>query len=225
MRLFLPLFFVAACSTSNNYRDDVGFMVSSQANSPEVDVSINGYLCRDVAGEPGLCAVRVPKGQDLTVALHPREYPYRLHLLCSKEVQFDKSWDVEFQSPFQITIPKDNYSELRSFICIGEIFPKDRADKLSAEFEFRVKLIEGEYVGREAMQILDKKETTYLVLGEYARSSRIWDGEEWKSYTKRTIIEIKDPQEVIAFSESYSMRHNYYIGDNHVQSQTVSKLP
>lgn len=211
---FLLVLLVLCCScthTEIQYRPDVGFLVSAVADSPEFPVMVDGYFCQDISGKSGLCSVRLKHYKNLKFDFAKSQYAYKVHLLCSKSTGFDKSFDVEEGMPLQIEVPYNNFENIKSFICIGEVFPRDREDKISAKFEVRVKLIDNEYVEREDMRLEKDGDDHYLILGEHARYSRVFDQNEWKYYKKRTKVQVFDIPALMAFSESYSFRINSYM--------------
>ena len=211
MRYLLCLVSLLGCTHKEiPYRPDVGFLVSAVADSPEVPVMIDGYNCMDMSGRPGLCSLRLKQHRILKFDFAPRQYAYRIHLTCSKATGFDKSFDVGGEKPLQIEIHYKHYEKLSSFICIGEVFPKDREDKISATFEVRVKVVNNEYVEREEMRIEQDGDEYYLVTGEHALFSRIYDQGEWKSYKKQTKVQVYDILALQGYSESYSFRVNSF---------------
>lgn len=210
MKHILLLFCLVGCTHRLEYKPDLGFLVSAIAESPEVPVMIDGYNCEDMSGRPGLCSLRLKAFRDLVFEFFPRQYPYRLHILCSKKVGFEESYDVERDKKFHVTIDHNKYEKLDSFICIGEVFPRDRPDKVSGKFEVRVKLITPDYVHREKMQLEQDGDEYYLVLGEHALYSRVFDQNKWTSYKKTVRIKVHEPATLQAVSESYSFRINKY---------------
>jgi len=212
MKKWLLLFLVlCGCTTTEiQYRPDIGFLVSAVADSPEFPVRIDGYNCEDMSGKPGLCSLRLKQYRILKFQFEPRQYAYRLHIVCSKATGFEQSYDVDVDKPLLVEMPYKHYENLKSFICIGEVFPRDREDKISAKFEVRVKLIGKEYVEREKMRLEKDGDDYYLVLGEHAYFSRVYDKGEWKSYKKKTKIQVFDIPSLMAYSESYSFRVNSF---------------
>jgi hypothetical protein len=197
-----------ACTTIP-YSDDSGFLVSAQADSPEFPVFINGKICKDTDGIPGLCSKRVKSDEPVTFRMDPRPYSYTLQLACTKDLGVSQSFSVEKGQEFSFVITPDKFSTLRSFICIGEVLPGDRDFPVSAKWETRIKVVDQAYVQRETAYFMTKKKRTFLILGEHAETSMVFDQGEWKEYKKKTAVEIKgDPTKVQAFSESHNMRFN-----------------
>lgn len=201
--------FLFSCAHEIPYKDDVGYLVSAIADSPELPVLVDGYICQDVAGKPGLCSVRIKQYRDLNFTFYERQYSYKLHIVCSKKLNFEKTFDVSANKNFAVEIPHKLFEDVDSFICIGEVFPQDREEKISAKFEVRVKVIDGGYVEREKMQLEKDGDEHYLILGKHALYSRVYDG-EWKSYTKKTKVRVRNPLSLVAYSESYSFRVNSF---------------
>jgi hypothetical protein len=311
---------IAGCS-SLPYQDDVGFSNSSQANSPEFPVYVDGHLCKDDVGNPGVCSKRIKSTDTITFHIDPQQYAYNLDISCETPVTIPPSISVPKNSPvdFTMTAPW----ALNNFVCEGEIFPEDRTQPLSAKWEIRVSLddapnavtnsdlltvnnqdchdmdggegfcslrtgsaspvvfhvnpqtfpysltvlcstpvvaslttpvlvaagdpvdfsiappfpiesfvcvgemtpddptlsklrwdvravvVDKNYVHRESISFSTQGKDTYMVMGEYARTSWVFDGTSWKSYSKATMVKISNPAIVKSWSESYSMRYNY----------------
>ena len=210
MKYILFVFFLVGCVHRLEYKPDLGFLVSAIAESPEVPVMIDGYNCEDMSGRTGLCSLRIKSFRDLVFQFYPRQYPYRLHLVCSNKVGFEESYDVERDKDFHVTINHKKYDQLDSFICVGEIFPRDRPDKVSGKFEVRVKVITPQYTEREKMRLEKDGSEYFLVLGEHALYSRIYDNGKWKSYYKTVRLQVHDTDSLQAVSESHSFRVNKY---------------
>jgi hypothetical protein len=208
--LFISLAFLASCTTLK-YQDDLGFLVSAQAESPEFPVYFNSKLCRDTDLVPGLCSKRIRSTDTLKIELPGRSYGYRLDLTCSQALGESQSFNVQAGKSFTHEITPDKFAKLKSFICMGEVFPTDRPQPMSAQWEVRVKVVDAAYTPREAAYITHDKGKTYLVLGSHAREAWVWDEGAWRHYDKTTVVEIKgDEHAVAAYSESYQMRFNAY---------------
>jgi hypothetical protein len=93
---------------------------------------------------------------------------------------------------------------------VGNIYPADRPQPMAAKFRLQVNVYDAEYTPREEMYITKKQGKSVLVLGAHARTSFVNDGDGWKRYSEKTYITVKNPATVIARSESYNMRFNYY---------------
>lgn len=199
----IPLIIVlSACACKGiNYHSDIGFLNSAQANSPEYLVNINGSYCKDMDGGIGLCAKRIKSGSDISFKLDPRPYSYRLNVTCTSTVNFRLTVDVDKDQRFSFKIPPEAYRDLLSFTCIGEVFPSDREESISAFWHSRFVVIDQAYQARE--QIYPSGE--YLVLGQNAKYSLI--NEEIQLKNKAT-YKIQNPKR--AYSESQLMRFNYW---------------
>lgn len=201
----ISLFFVvmiSACACKGiNYRPDVGFLNSAQANSPEYLVKINGSFCKDMDGSIGLCAKRIKSESDISFKLDPRPYSYRLNVNCTSTVNFHLSVDVEKDLSYSFKIPASAYDGLLSFTCVGEVFPSDREESVSAFWHTRFVVIDKNYQERE--QIYQRDE--YLILGQNAKHSLINEEIQVKN---KAAFKVKNP--VKAYSESQLMRFNYW---------------
>lgn len=198
--LILSLLSLVACSPLE-YKDDIGFLNSAQANSMEYLAKINGKVCKDVDGQVGLCAKRISNAENAIFTFDARPYSYRLNVKCTKELNFELSVDVLENKAFTFTIPKGNYSELLSFTCIGEVFPEDRDGQVSASFQVRFIVYDSQYRMREQIYF----EGSNIVLGQHAKYALV-DG---KAHSKKTYLKLKK-KPVMAYSESKMMRFNYY---------------
>lgn len=205
--LFVSTVGLVACS-SLPYQDDIGFLVSAQANSPEFPVYLNGTICKDMDGNPGLCSKRIKSTDTLKFSFDPQVYAYDLTIACTNPISV-AGGSVGANQGFEISITPDQMQGLKSFVCIGEVFPQDRTQPLSAKFEIRIVVADVNYVARERITTTTQNGDTYLVLGQYARSAWVFDGEKWSLHTKDTMVKLKDPAKAKAYSESYNMRFNY----------------
>lgn len=67
------------------------------------------------------------------------------------------------------------------------------------------------YKLREQAYLTTKDGKQYLVLGKYARRAWVHDQGKWAYHKKKTYVEVKgDPAKLIAYSESFAMRFNYF---------------
>ena len=212
---FISILFSFSCQTIK-YLDDLGFSVSAMANSPEWPVYINGKFCRDIDGIMGLCSKRVKSNESVSIKFEKQSYDYRVHLQCSKDTGIDFSVDVPKINllPYEYVIKPEQFSTLRSFTCIGEIFPGDRTEPTSAKFEIRIMVVDASYAVREIMNLYKYKGKDYLLLGQHAKYSIVYDHKNGKeirrTYKQETMVQIDDPSNVRALSESFSMRFNSY---------------
>ncbi len=200
----------SGCKSPLKYRNDFGFLVSAQANSPEFPVRLNGSLCVDSDRRPGLCAKRVRSSETIRISFEPQTYAYLVTLTCTSGVKVPPPGNVIAGEPFSFTLSPDDFREFKSFTCIGEISPQDREAPVSASFRAHFVVVDANYAEREAAYLTARNGKTYLVLGQFARSARVFDQGRWRLVEKRPIVEVKgDPEKVAAYSESYAMRFNF----------------
>lgn len=200
---------LSACQ-SLPYREDVGFLVASQAGSPEYPTYLNGKLCTDMEGYVGACAKRVRSREPITFKFDPQPYNYTLVVKCTQGVVIPPGFDVEAGREFSFQLKPEDFSQFKSFTCIGEVSPQDRDKPVSGQFHIRFIVIDAAYTAREVAYLTSRKGKNYLVLGQYARSAWVYDT-EWRHYDKRTVVEVgQDTANVKAYSESYAMRFNYF---------------
>jgi hypothetical protein len=212
--LILIIFFTFLSCESIKYSEDLGMMISAVANSPEFPVYINNKLCKDIEGIFGACTKRLKSNESTQFSFEAQQYSYRMALQCSRETGIDLSFDIPKGQVFAYIIPNSAYSALRSFTCIGSIYPQDRDYPVSSKFEVRFIVIDQNYLGRESMLIYNVKGKNYLVLGQHAKYSTVWDEKNGKKITstlkEKTIQQVYSPDKVRAFSESSHARWNYY---------------
>lgn len=198
------LFLLASCN-SLKYESDIGFLNSAQANSMEYYTLVNGSPCKDMDGKIGLCAKRVNSNQELKFSMDAKPYSYRFNLTCSSAIDSDFSIDIEKEKPFSFLIKPEKFSSVKSFTCIGEVFPHDRNQEVSANWSVRVIVVDSEYQERELIYKTKEKEKEFLVLGKHALYSNL----NGKIYKKKTKLELEKPDS-FAYSESERMRFNYW---------------
>lgn len=206
--VWLILAAIGACSTLQ-YQDDIGFLVSAQANSPEFPIYLNGALCKDNDGNPGLCSKRISTADTLTIHFDPQAYAYNLTVDCTSPMVVPGA-TVPLGQPFDLAITPAEIGGLKTFICEGFIFPQDRATPVNAMFDVRVVISDANYVPREAITTTVQNGDTYLVLGQYARNSWVFDGKGWSLHTQDTMVKLDTLVGVQAYSESFSGRFNFY---------------
>ncbi len=203
------IFALASCN-SLPYKDDVGFLVSAQANSPEFPVYINGKLCTDMEGFVGLCSKRIRSTEDVTFKFDPQSYPYLLTVSCTQGVTPVPPATVPAGDRFTFTIKAEDFSQFRSFTCIGEVGPQDRSPPISAKFRVTFVVVDSEYVQRERIYLKKDGKKNYVVLGQHAKDSWVKDSNGWHRFKKMTFVQVfGDPSNVKAYSQSYAMRMNY----------------
>lgn len=209
--LIFMLAFLSGCrSAAIKYEGDMGFLNSAQANSMEFPVKIKGKVCLDMNGTTGLCSTRIDSNEDFVMTIDPQEYSYRYKLTCSREINADTSKDVEANVAHKIIIPKANMVGQKSFICIGEIYPADRDQTVSAKWDVRVKIHDVQYQVREEIYQTEKDGKKYIVLGRNALHARVCYKDECKNFSKKTTIEREDKEGLVVYSESWNMRYNFY---------------
>lgn len=213
-RVILLSIILSACvhkTKDMGYIADTAFKSSGEGNSPEMLVFLEEIPCLDAQHNPGLCTIRHKADKDLQVSILKRPYKYTLNIACSPHVRFDLKIDVDKEVSGKVIIPFKNFNTAKSFICIGEIIPLDRIGDSSAKFEFRIKVVEDDYIPRERATMFKRDGEIFLNVGKYAKYTLVFDNGGWKSYEKKAIIEVEDPSYVIAISESENMRFNHFL--------------
>lgn len=203
MNLMIRVFFILiiiSCS-SINYKPDTGFLNSAQANSLEYLVRVNGTICKDMDNNIGLCAKKLASDEKLNFSMDARGYAYRFNLRCTRAIDSDFSIDVERDQPLKFSIEPLRFHEVKSFTCIGEIFPHDRDQEISANWSLRVVVYDENYLPREIIY----RRGDHIVFGQHARYVNL----NGKRYKKKPVIKFKE-KIYFAYSESERMRLNYY---------------
>lgn len=212
--LFLvPLIFGMTSCGSLPYEDDIGFSVSAQANSMEFPIRLNGRVCADLDGQPGMCSKRLSSKEDLVVHFDPQDYPTNIRVRCTKGLEITPAVSVPAKQAYDWKIPATAIAaaNLIEFTCIGEVLPQDRDPPISAKFKISVSIYDAAYKVREQAYLTTEKGKTYLVLGKYARRAWVYDQDKWAYHKEDTIVQVKgDPTKLIAYSESFAMRFNYW---------------
>lgn len=323
----LALIFLSLSACSNlPYQDDTGLLNSSQADSPEFPIYIDGHLCKDSLGNPGVCNKRIEFKDSVEFHIDPQPYAYDLKISC----------DSEITAPPSVSVPKNSALDfelqppyaLNNFTCFGDVFPQDRPQPLGSKWEIRLTLKDApnpvtafpvtvnqkdchdmdneagfcsfrtasnvsvnfhipaqqqnynltiacsepvlptipghepvsagsaidfqvvepypiesfvcvgvlqfqdgseqrfdsrvvvtdqKYTPREKIDFVTNNGNQYLVLGQYARDSWVFDGKNWSKHSKETMIKVDDPSVVKAYSESYEARFNYLNMDTPVE--------
>jgi len=211
--------FLVGCE-SLKYSDDLRFLNSAVANSPELYISINGKMCKDMEGKIGLCSKRIKSNETVKITFEKQPYVYTVHVQCSNQTGIDYSRKVLTSEQFLFEIKPSQYSTLRMFTCLVEVQPDDRAEGVSALAEIRFMVVDYAYVPREEMRIYSHKGKDYLVLGANAKHSIVYETNQQnqevrKTYKEKTILRINNNRKKIrAFSESFSMRINSIDSDS-----------
>jgi hypothetical protein len=191
--------------TAIQYIDDTGFLNSSQANSFEALVKIGGKACKDMDGRVGLCVKQIESNRSLKIFMPPMPYDYTLIIKCTMDLDQSRGYDVEKGKEFNLAI--SDYKGMKSFQCIGEIFPQDREEEISAKWGILVKVVDPNYQPRTAIY----KTGDYLITGKHSRYVRYcYSDGKCKNKKKKTMIKNKNNEVVSVFSESKTMRFNYY---------------
>lgn len=204
--LFLICFFCLGMSncTTLKYEADIGFLNSAQANSYEYPIKVAGNECKDMDGRFGACVKQHRSDRDLGFRIDPQNYSYRLVVNCSSAIDSDFTVDVERERAYSWAIAWQKFSTVRSFTCIGEIFPQDRDNSLSGKWHVRVLIHDGEYSRRENIYYRDG----HLVLGKHAKHSMVCHDGKCERHHEKTVV--KTPRNSFAYSESEVMRFNAY---------------
>lgn len=201
----LSLLFLLGASrcTSIKYEDDVNFLNSAQANAFEWMVMVDGKVCKDLDGEVGACTKRIKSDHSPTLKHDSRPYAYQVQLKCSQgsgvedfsqDVEANKSWSYKIEAS-KITAT--------SFTCIGEAFPQDRDNKLSAKWQVRFLVYDVEYERREILQ----GDSRGFLFGRFAKHAKACSSSGCKNFYKTTAVKFKNG--IKAYSESELMRFNY----------------
>lgn len=201
---FSLLFLMGASRcTSIKYEDDIDFLNSAQANAFEWMVTIDGKVCKDLDGEIGACTKRIKSDHSPVLKHDSRPYAYQVQLKCgagsgvedfSQDVEANKSWSYKIESQ-KITAT--------SFTCIGEVFPSDRDNKLSAKWQIRFLVYDVEYERRELLQ----SDQRGFLFGRFAKHSKACSKSGCKNFYKTTAVRFKNG--IKAYSESEKLRFNY----------------
>ncbi len=191
------------------YEADTSFKNSSQANSPEFPVSVNGSLCKDMDSKVGLCAKRIDSDEPVLI-LHPaRPYAYVLNVECTPALDFElDEAHVPKETPFTVTIPVEKFEQLLDFTCEGEIFPEDRLNKISSFWHVRVVVYDVEYEPRETVYHFQDKGKDRIVMGKYSKHVTVCKEGICRNFKEKTIL--KEDPSIQAYSESELGRFNYW---------------
>lgn len=206
----LTVFAVLLACNTLPYKDDVGFLVSAQADSAEFPVYLNGRLCTDMEGNPGLCAKRVKSTEDILFGFDAQPYAYLLTVNCSSGVSPVLPATVPAGQAFQFVLPAAAFSQFLNFTCIGEVAPQDRAPPISAKFKVSFMVYDAAYTARERIYVTKQDGKDVMVLGQFARLAWVYDAGKWSAHKQTTQVMLKgDPAKAKAYSESFAMRFNY----------------
>jgi hypothetical protein len=210
--LLLFIFLNFAC-VKIPYHDDKGFLNSAQANSFEFLVYVNGRVCKDMDGIVGMCSKRLKSTDSIEFKIEPLDYAYRVKVTCSKELGVNFTRDYPANTHVTFTITADDYQEVKTFVCIGELFPTDRPEEISFKWQIRVEVIDAKYLKREEIFVQETEGGRYLVLGQNARLSKVYINGKFYEHKEKAIVKLPKKSveaEVKAMSESYMGRFNYF---------------
>ena len=208
----LPLLFLLNISCNRlEYKEDNNFMMPVEGGSLESLVYIKNIPCKDLYGNIGACTLSHDAVDNIILNIPPNDYDYALDFVCSSNINFTKNYDVLKRTPFQITIPLENFKDEKSFMCVGEIFPGDRT-VVSHKFEIRVRVVNARYMKRNIITVSKKKGGVELVLGQFAKHIRVFNNGNIEFLSKKTTLKInkKDLETIKVITESESGRFNYF---------------
>lgn len=207
MKFLILISLLILCSCNEiKYQADIGFLNSAQANSFEYFVTINGAPCKDMDNKIGLCAKRIESNAPLKFKIDPKPYGYSFNLRCTKELNSDYSINIAKDQAYEFSIAPEKFATVKSFTCIGEIFPEDRPQEISGNFQVRAIVFDSNYIERELVYTKEVKKDTYLVFGKYAKYTFL----NGKTYKEQTAIKINKDQKNFGYSESENLRVNSY---------------
>lgn len=202
--LWLLVHFVA-CKIGE-YKEDFGFMVSAQANSPEFPVLVKGLVCKDLEGVVGVCSIRIPETENFELVVMAQQYDYEYAFNCSKNVTgaFPIKEYVKAGVIKKLVVLKEAFPIEKTFNCSIIIKPTDRPEPISSFAKVNVIITQAGYQGLERPY----KDGKYFVFGEHAKYIAYKVDNEWKYAQEKAYIRKTNIQE--AFIESYAGRHGYY---------------
>lgn len=200
--LLTYLLIISSCKELD-YVSDSGFLNSAQANSYEFPLVINGSLCQDMDGRPGICVKQIKNNAVARFALPSRPYSYSLVIKCSSELGYSPTFSIPEGRPFDFAI--EDFKGLRSFRCIGEIFPDDRPQEVSASFQVFFSVYDEEYERREEVIKIDDM----LILGKHSKHVYLCN-KKFKCQHKEEKTYVKAGKYSYIFTESDTMRFNHW---------------
>jgi hypothetical protein len=198
----LLLSIAISCVYNLKYLPDLNFLPSAAANSPEYLISLNDKTCKDVDGIVGLCAKRIKRNEDLRINILAQDYSYTYNLQCSNNINFNKQADVPIHQAVEIIIPHDIYAAVNIFNCSIDITPHDRPEPIASFAAFRIVVMDATYMALPEISRYNK----YLVLGQHAYKSIVFENDNIKMLNKKTYYETKAEKAVV---ESYNQRFAY----------------
>jgi len=205
----LPIFISIVFLVSCEYEDDFSFMSDARGNFFSEEVYLNNDLCRDMSNTTGACTLQIPSTGALKYLVAARPYGYRITFVCSKKINFEFSRQVSEMETLEFEIPDKHFKNEQSFTCIGEIFPEDRKEAVSAKFETRIKVFNPHLIkmDKPVSRVEDNKK--YIVLGKYSLHGRICNLEECIYTHKEVYKEVNLNGPIFVRNESASGRLSY----------------
>lgn len=204
LTFFLVLILGCRTVAPLKYIPDLHYVSPAAANSPELLVLLNGVVCADLSGAPGLCALRAVEGSTINLQIPGQAYAYDLSLVCSDSTGFTQKLSSLSENILSIPLAVPSLAVTKSFTCIGELFPSDRPQPISSRFEFRVKIVAADYQALERPHYQDG----FLVLGSHSLHAYVQDSGVWQYYHKVPDVKVIDPT-APCIVESASGRRTY----------------
>jgi hypothetical protein len=209
MKILVSILLLSTFLVSCEYEDDFQFMSDARGNLFSEEVYLNNDLCRDMSNTTGACTLQIPSTAPLKYLIAARPYSYRLTLVCSKKISFELTRQVKEMEVLEFAIPNSNFENETSFTCIGEIFPEDRIQAVSAKFETRIKVFNPNLIRLDKPSVRSENNKKYIVLGKYSLHARICDLEECVYTHKEVYKEVNLKTPLFVRNESASHRINY----------------
>jgi len=203
--LGLLLSFSLVSCQNIKYTDDIGFLSSASANSPEFFAYIGDRPCKDMDGLTGMCSKRLKRNQALVIKAPPRSYDWRAYFDCTNSVQGQPEVRVvQRGAEATFTIPPSSYGLERAFSCSLMATPMDRPEPIAAFARVTVSLIDEDY------QFLDRPTPQQggIIFGTHAYYVMYLTDAGWKYATETTVLHREKVHK--AFVESYVMRGSSY---------------
>ena len=207
--LLMSLLGLIGCQSPIQYRDDLTFASSGEANSPEGVVFINKKLCQDMEGTPGFCTLRAK--EDILITLYPRDYTTQFVFRCGGEngIFFELDRPILPKVEVEFKIPHDAFKNIRVFNCIGRFAPRDRNEPIRFFFEVRVRVVDEDYTYLQTPIIVTYRGKKYFVSGEFGYKTILKDSKNKLKYENKTLIPIKDIPE-FGVVESNHARFSFF---------------
>lgn len=193
---YLFLILVLLSCAKLEYKTDIGFLNSAQANSPEFPIKINNKTCKDSNGQAGLCSFRLKSDKDLNIDLLKWPEERRINFTCTDNIDFNKTFHVPKKNDFSVSITPSDFSSALSFACIIKIYRGNDEQRIAYMAKFHITVIDSKYQEREEIYKLGES----LVIGQHSMITVI----NGKSYKKKTTYKPKKKEQntqVISVSE------------------------